>query len=332
MKKIGVLLLGCFLLSLFSCSAKNKERIVAVFVPGIIDDSPVYSMLVDGVRDAVNEYNQTIPEQDAIGLFVMEAGTAQAEWQSKIIALASTRKYEVIVSANPSLPDLVDPITQQFPDQKFILLDAEKTGNKNIATVCYNQKEQAYVTGYIAGLMSSTHKLALVAAQEYPVMNNILYPYFAKGGNDAFEGTTADFRVVGNWYDATKAAELTNAVIATGADVILPICGGAAQGVINIAVNKGVYVSWFDNNGFDRAPGTIISSTVMEQAKMAKQETAKYLKGETKWGTVEMVGMKEGFIDFVQDDPNYKSTVPAAIQVKMNKLVSAIKAGELVIE
>lgn len=332
MKKIYVLLLGLCVFSLASCTAKKQERVVAVFVPGIIDDSPVYSMLVDGVKSAVDEYNQGRSEQNSIGLFVMEAGTAQAEWQSKIIALASTKKYEVIISSNPSLPALVEPLTQQFPDQKFILLDAEKAGNKNISTVCYNQKEQSYVTGYIAGLMSTTHKLALVAAQEYPVMNNILYPYFAKGGAEAVEGTTAEFRVVGNWYDATKAAELTTAVIASGADVILPICGGAAQGVINTAVNKGVYVTWFDNNGFARAPGTIISSTVMEQAKMAKQETAKYLKGETKWGTAEVVGMKEGFIDFVQDDPNYKETVPADVQEKMKALVASIKSGDLVIE
>ena len=88
-------------------------------------------------------------------------------FSDKIISLASTGKYEVIISSNPSLPDLVEPIITQFPTQKFILLDAEKEGNNNINTVFYNQYEQAYLTGYIAGLMTKSNRLALIAAQEY---------------------------------------------------------------------------------------------------------------------------------------------------------------------
>lgn len=332
MKKFYIFLLASVLLFFTSCRHVRNDRTIAVFVPGIVDDSPVYSMLVQGVKSAVDEYNLEVPEEEKVEVFVMEAGTNQSEWSSKIISLAATKKFEVIISSNPSLPDLVEPITKQFPKQKFILLDATKEGNNSIATVCYNQKEQAYLTGYIAGLMSQHHKIALIAAQEYPVMNTILYPYFAKGGNDAYAGTTAEFRVVGNWYDATKAAELTNAVVVSGADVILPICGGAAQGVINSAVHNRVFVTWFDNNGFDKAPGTIISSTVMEQTKMSKQITESYLNNKVEWGTAKVVGMKDGFIDFIQDDPNYKRVVPLAIQVKMKQLVTAIKSGDLVIE
>lgn len=331
MKKRLLLLLSIFSLFLVGCSS-GKKRTIAIFVPGIIDDSPVYSMLVDGVKSAVDAYNVNLSEDKSIDLFVMEAGTNQAEWSSKIMTLVSTRKYEVIISSNPSLPDLVEPITKQFPNQKFILLDATKDKNPSISTVCYNQKEQAYLTGYIAGLMSTTHKTALIAAQEYPVMNDVIYPYYVKGCQAAYSGTSVDFRVVGNWYDATKAAELTNAVISTGADVILPICGGAAQGVITSAVNKKAYICWFDNNGFDRAPGTIISSTVMKQKEMAEQVTTEYLNGSIKWASAKTVGMKEGFIDFVQDDVNYKNTVPLAVQVKMRQLVNEMKNGSVVIE
>lgn len=332
MKKFYIFVLASFVFIFAGCRHVRNDRTIAVFVPGIVDDSPVYSMLVEGINSAVAEYNQERPENEKVDVFVMEAGTNQSEWSSKIVSLAATQKFEVIISSNPSLPDLVEPITKQFPNQKFILLDAIKEGNKNISTVCYNQKEQAYLTGYIAGLMSQKHKLALIAAQEYPVMNTILYPYFAKGGADAFAGTTTEFRVVGNWYDATKAAELTNAVVSSGADVILPICGGAAQGVINAAVHNKVFVTWFDNNGFDKAPGTIISSTVMEQTKMSKQITESYLNNKIEWGTAKVVGMKDGFIDFVQDDPIYKRTVPLVVQVKMRQLVTSIKSGDLVIE
>lgn len=328
-KKIGILI-ACSLLA-FSCSKKTSSAIsIAVFAPGILADSPIYAMLAEGVSEAVEEYNAA--NNTKVEVSVFEAGTNQAEWQPKITAVASTGKYDLIISSNPSLPDLVLPLTEQFPNQKFILLDATCEGNKNIATVCYNQYEQSYLTGYIAGLMSKNHALALIAAQEYPVMNNVIYPYFEKGGKAAYADTTVDFRIVGNWYDAVKGAELADAVAKKGVDVILPICGGASQGVVNSAVNNGIYVTWFDSNGFERAPGTVISSTVMEQKKMSKGITLDYLNGKTEWSTAKIVGMKEGYIDFVQDDPNYISAVPADVREKMASLINDIKSGKVVIQ
>ena len=332
MKKIILAAVAALSLFTFGCANKSTNKSIAVFVPGIADDSPVYAMLRDGVTDAVNTYNADKDEESKIDLFVMEAGTNQAEWGPKLTALAAEMKYDVIISSNPSLPDLVAPITQQFPEQHFILLDATMEGNDKIHTVCYNQAEQAYLTGYIGGLMSKTHKMALIAAQEYPVMNEIIFPYFEKGGKAAYENTTVDFRVVGNWYDATKGAELADAVAKKGVDVILPICGGAAQGVITSAVNNGIYVTWFDNNGFAKAPGTIISSSTMEQKEMARMVTEQYLNDETPWGVADMVGIKEGFVDFVQDDPIYIQTVPEDVRNTMAKLVTDIKNGDLIIK
>ena len=330
MKKVFFKLFGlaCIfsILSLSGCSKSSSKKGIAVFVPGICDDSPVYAMLVQGVQNAVNDFNQK--NNGNVDLFIMEAGTNQAEWSTKLTALAAEQRFDVIISSNPSLPDLVVPILEQFPSQKFILLDATLEGNKNIHTVCYNQYEQSYLTGYIGSLMSKTHKMGLIAAQEYPVMNNIILPYFTKGAQDAYGDTSVDFRIVGNWYDATKGAELSDALCKKGVDVILPICGGAAQGVIKSAVDNGIYITWFDNNGFEHAPGTIISSTMMEQVQMAQNVTQEFLEGKTKWGQAEMVGIKEGFVTFVEDDPNYLNTVPSEIRDKMHIIIEEIKSGE----
>ena len=284
-------------------------------------------MLRDGVTQAVDTWNEGKNLEQSAKLYVLEAGTNQSEWPAKITALAAEQKYDVIISSNPSLPEIVTPIIEQFPEQKFILMDAECSGNKNIATVCYNQYEQAYLTGYIGGLMSKSNKLGLIAAQEYPVMNNIIYPYFEKGAKDAKPSSTVAFRIVGNWYDANKGAMLADILYGEGIDVILPICGGASQGVITSAVNNKFYITWFDNNGFDKAPGNIISSTVMKQQELSAIMTTNFLNGKTEWGTAKMLGVKDGFVDFVQDDPLYISTVPQNIRNQMAELVDAIKSG-----
>ncbi len=330
MKKIllACAALAAFVFGLGGCSKKANGKSIAVFVPGIIDDSPTYEKLTRGVTKAVEDFNQSVGENEKITLFVMEAGTNQAEWSSKITALAAEQKYDVIVSSNPSLPDLVEPIIAQFPKQKFILLDATREGNDNIYTVCYDQSQQGFLAGYVGGLMSKTGRLALIAAQEYPVMNEIIYPSFVKGAVAARSDASVDFRVVGNWYDATKGAEIADAVAKNGVDVILPICGGASQGVISSAVNNGIYISWFDDSGFKRAPGTIIGSSTVKQAEMAEIVTKQFIENKVNWGKADMVGIQDGFIEFVQDDPLYISTVPQDIRDKMATLVADIVAGK----
>lgn len=320
-------------LALASCAKKNAEHApsIAVFITGIIADSPSYAHVAEGVTAAVDEFNAALPDAKKAKAYIMEAGTNQAEWASKMTALAATGEYDMILSSNPSMPELCEPIARQFPKQKFIFLDAAEEGNPQVYTVSYNQRDQAYISGYMAGLYSKTHKVGLVAAQEYPIMNTILYPYFAKGAADAFPGTTADFRVVGNWYDATKGAEITRAMFEAGIDMILPICGGAAQGVIATAREKGMHIVWHDENGFDKAPGVIVSCCMTNRTITAKETVAEYLAGKTPWGTVRSVGFRDGYFSYFADSPVYIKTVPEEIRDKMAALVSALRNGELVL-
>ena len=61
---------------------------------------------------------------------------------------------------------------------------------------------------------------------------------------------------------------------------------------------------------------------------MAQNVTQEFLEGKTKWGQAEMVGIKEGFVTFVEDDPNYLNTVPSEIQKKMHIIIEEIKSGK----
>lgn len=311
-----------------SCAAKKSAaKSIAVFAPGILADSPTYSMLADGVKAAVDSYNDGKSDDKKVKLDIIEAGTNQAEWSTKLTAVAASESYDLIVTSNPSMPDIAEPITLQFPAQKFLILDAAKSGNKNIATVRYNQHEQSYLAGYIAGLMTKSGKLGLIAGQEYPVMNNVILPGFEEGAKAAHEDASVDFRIVGNWYSAAKGGELADAMWKNKIDVILPICGGASQGVIASAVANNFYLVWFDSNGFSRAPKNVIGSAVTNQHKMAEEMTLRYLNSEIEWGTASTVGIKEGFVDFVQDDPLYIQNVSEDVRKKMSEVIESIKDG-----
>ena len=65
MKKIVLFpIIFAAILSLgFAKAKKATKTSVAVFVPGIIDDSPTYNMLVQGVKAAVEEKNQGLSKK-----------------------------------------------------------------------------------------------------------------------------------------------------------------------------------------------------------------------------------------------------------------------------
>ena len=342
-KILSILLFLVLGILLFS-GCKNKENAakeiqpakgvsIAVFIPGVMAGSPIYEMLADGTKKAAEDFAVTagVPAPEVT---VIEGGFIQADWETQVTTLAASGTYDLLVSSNPSLPEIVSSVSAKFPKQKFLLLDGELAGNPNVYTLRYNQREQAYMAGYIAALVSleekaSVKRIGLVAAQEYPVMNNVILPGFTEGAGAVDPGFSVDFRVVGNWFDAAKAAELAAGMIRAGVKVLLPIAGGAGTGVIQAASEAGAKLVWFDTNGYAQRPGTIIGSAILRQDRAAYEKVLLYLKGSLPFGQAEIAGIKDGYIDFVEDDPLYIAAVSQAVREKQAALIARLRSGEL---
>jgi simple sugar transport system substrate-binding protein len=325
--------------ALFASSCKNKDApqsggiVIGVFVPGVSSGSPVYEMLVEGVLSATEEYNEKHKDSNkpSVTVTVIEGGFNQAEWENKVTAMAASGSYNLIVSSNPSLPDIVSKVSQAFPKQQFLLLDGELRNNKNVYSLRYNQREQGYMAGYIAALETERHggvrKVGLVAAQEYPAMNNIILPGFLEGAKAVHPSYEVDFRIVGNWYDAAKASELAADMIQGGVRALLCIAGGANEGAVTSAKERGAKVVWFDSNGYSIKPGTIIGSSVIRQDLAAHSRVLQYLEGSLPFGVCEVMGLRDGYVDFIQDDPVYLETVPADIREKQAAMIERLRSA-----
>ncbi len=307
-----------------------KAPKVAVFIPGARAGSPIYDGMAKGVEKLVAE----IP---GASVKVYEAGFNQAEWEEKLTSLVATGEYDYLVTSNPSMPDLINKISPAFPKQKFICVDGQLAGNPSVYTVLYNQLEQGYVTGYLAGLISMSQlpganadkKVGMVIGQRYPVMDKLIAPGFEQGLKAADPGFTLDTRVVGNWFDATKAAELSRSMVSTGVDVILPICGSASQGVIKTMQEAGKYVVFFDGDEFAKAPKTILGCTILHQERLTYTKLKAAVDGTLPFGTADVVGMKDGYIEFLDKHPSYVDGVPSAIRAKVGAVIDQIKSGKL---
>lgn len=306
---------------------------IGVFVPGVVEGSPTYEMLVDGVRKAAEE-------ADGASVKVVEGGFNQATWRQGLTELAATGTYDLIVTSNPSMPELCDAVSEEFPDQRFLVLDGYLEGNDQIHTVLFNQREQAFLVGHFAGLVTSggmehangDSRVGLLAGQEYPIMNQVILPGYELGLRSVLPHGTVDFRVLGNWYDASKATEIANSMIATGSDVILTIAGGAGQGVLTAARENGAYALWFDSSGYEEAPGVVVGSSVVNLDKAARERVGAAIRGELAFGEAKVLGVADGYVDFDTEHRLYERHVPEEIRAAQADLLRRMKAGEVSLE
>jgi simple sugar transport system substrate-binding protein len=331
------------------CTPKRPAKSsvsIAVFVPGTASGSPIYEMLVSGVQQAA-------AERQGVSVQIVEGGYNQAEWEGMLTSLAASEKYDLIVSSNPSIPLLAQMVSSKFPEQKFLLLDGELSGLTNIYTLRYNQREQAYMAGYLAALLADEAgggKIGLIAGQEYPAMLQTILPGYREGASAVNNGITLDFRVVGNWYDAAKCAELASGMLNSGVLILLCIAGGANEGAVQAVAevrglsdesggastasneaNKAAGIIWFDTNGYAVRPPYIVGSSVVFQDKAAYNKTKLFLEGNLPFGTAEIVGVRDGYVDFIEDDPLYIAAVSETVRKEQHEMLARLRSGSLIL-
>jgi simple sugar transport system substrate-binding protein len=251
--------------------------------------------------------------------------------------MVSGGEYDVVLGSNPSLPEICVNVGRLFPDQKFIITDAFLEGNPQIRTYLYNQYEQSLMLGFLAGLITvsemphsnSSKRVGFIAAQEYPLLTRQMVPGFLYGARLVDPEIELDQRIIGSWADANKAAELASAMIDAGVDVFTAIAGGAAQGMIKTAVERGAYIVWYNTNVYNLAPGFIAGCGILEQKKLVMEILSNALEGKTEYGKAEIFGVREGYIGFAYDDPLYISSLPVNIRERFEIFLDDLRSGRI---
>jgi riboflavin transport system substrate-binding protein len=324
---ISLSLVMILIMTFVSCAKEQESQPyrIAVFVPGIVSGSPIYEMLVAGAQQAADEHEQAVVQ-------VIEGGSNQGLWEESISTLAASQEHDLIVTSNPAMPAIAAAVSAKFPEQRFAIMDGALEGNEAIYTLRYDQQQQAMLAGHLAGLITASSmsgandqlKIGLIAGQEYPDMTDLILPGFTAGAQTAHASVTVEFRVVGNWYDAAKGSELARAMIADGVDVILPIAGGANQGVLTAAADAGTYVLWYDTNGYALQKGTVAGSTAIRQDKATYETVVKAIEGTLPFGSAETVGLERGYITFIEDDELYLEIVPQDIRDQQHAFIESM--------
>ncbi|MGD1823253.1 MAG: BMP family ABC transporter substrate-binding protein [Pleomorphochaeta sp.] len=336
MKKLTTLLLLLLILSpIYAGGSKETQEVndnlsILVFISGNLAGSAPYQKLNNGALEFAKKH-------DNVKIKTYEAGYNQAEWESQLTSLVATNQYDIVLTTNPSLPEICNNISQKFPNQKFLITDAYFEGNSNIATYEFNQYEQSFILGRLAAMIArsdmdgirNTNKLGFVLSQVYPLITEQILPGYLDGAHSIDEAFELDTRVIGNWYDADKANELTNAIINNDSDVIATISGSASTGVINSAKENGAYIVFHNDNIYSQSPKVVLGCGAMKQDDLAFKILEDAYNDNINWGSAEILSIESGFIDFYSEDPLFIENLPSNIRDEFITWLDKVRKGEI---
>lgn len=306
----------------------SSNRKIALFIPGIISGSPSYKAMYDFLIEFKKNKSD-------IEIRLFEAGFNQHEWIELLEKLLNSNNYDFLITTNNAMQGIIDRVSPNYPYTKFLLFDSlVKNINPQVYSLSYNVAEEAYILGYYVGLFLKSSNLhnknvALIAGQEYPVMNNYIFPYFKNGIREVLDSEVF-FRTLGNWHDSSRVKVLSDSLILDlGVSVVLPIVGTAIKGVLSSVREHGVFAVLFDGEDYLNNKDNIIGSGVTNQRFYLEKVLGKALKGELKYGTYKVLGFRERGVSFNLLNKFYLEKTDSKLKKKLEEKMKEMNNTEI---
>ena len=220
----------------------------------------------------------------------------------------------------------MEPMLKVAPDFKDVKFE-HATGYKqadNLRTYDSRTYEGAYMAGVIAGKMTKTNTLGVVASVPIPeVIRNI--NSFTLGAQSSNPKVKTKVVWVNGWFDPPKETEAATSLMNGGADVLFQNTDSPA--VLKAAEAKGKRAFGWDSDMTAYGPKAHLASSVINWGPYYIKATKEALDGSWKGGTGVWWGVKEGAIDIV----SIAADVPAETRAKVAQVKKGLADGSFVI-
>ncbi len=213
-------------------------------------------------------------------------------------------------------------VSADFKDVKFEHATGYKTGD-NMRTYDSRTYEGAYMAGMIAGSMTKSNTLGVVASIAIPeVIRNI--NSFTLGAQSVNPKVKTKVVWVNEWFNPPKETEAATSLINGGADVLFQNTDSPA--VLKTAEARGKRAFGWDSDMTAYGPKAHLASAVINWGPHYIKSTKEALEG--KWTTgMSWWGVKEGAIDIV----SMADDVPADTKAKVEEVKKGLKEGTFAI-
>ena len=236
----------------------------------------------------------------------------------RVIRDMASQGNKVIFGTTFGYMETMLKLAPEFKDVKFEHATGYKTAD-NMRTYDSRTYEGAYMNGVIAGAMTKSNVIGVVASVPIPeVIRNI--NSFTMGAQSVNPKIKTKVVWVNEWFNPPKETEAATSLINAGADVLMQNTDSPA--VLKTADEKGKRAFGWDSDMTAYGPKAHLASAVINWAPYYIKATKDALEGTWTTGGV-WWGVKEGAIDVV----SIAEDVPADTKAKIETIKAGLKDG-----
>lgn len=295
---------------------------IAVLLSGPPTDGGYCQQGADGIRAIQAKYNLDDSQVSIIDS-VTTAETAKAEAENM-----AEEGYTVIFGQGGEFATYFAEVAPDYPDTWFVTNGGNVTG-ENQFPMCMSTEEGGYVCGVVAGMLSKSNQLGVIAGGDFPSFTKpgVGFALGAKSVNPDIKVNQAVLSAT----NANEAYETAMSQITSGADAIFCNANeGTAGGIKAVDESEGVWGFGVFGDYIANSPEHVIGNSLTDAPGAYVACFDAIMAGEAT-GEIMFLGMKEGIISF-QWNEDLKAKLPAEVVEAAEKAISDFKAGTLHID
>ena len=166
-------------------------------------------------------------------------------------------------------------VAKDYPETAFLMGSSFGPEAPNFSVFDNFIQECSYLTGLVAGRLTSSNRIGMVGGFPIPEVNRLMHAFMA-GATEVNPEAKFTVSFIGSWYDPPKAKESAFAMIDQGADVMY----AERFGVSDAAKERGVKSIGNVIDTQDQYPGTVVASALWHMEPTIDQALAA-VKGGT---------------------------------------------------
>ena len=169
---------------------------------------------------------------------------------------------DLIIGVGAKLAPIIEQAAKDYPDQKFIIVDATYEDiPKNVETIIFNAEQSAFLVGLIAGKMTKTNNVGFIGGMDISPINAYKYGYMA-GVKTANNNCTLQTQYANSFSDQAKGKAIASQMISNKADIIFIAGGDIGTGAIEAIKEANKYAIGVDRDQSDLAPDNVLTSAI----------------------------------------------------------------------
>jgi len=241
------------------------------------------------------------------------------------------RGQDPIIAVGFSQAVALEKVGKEFPNTHFTIIDSV-VKLPNVQSVVFREHEGSFLVGMLAAMASKTGKVGFVGGMDIPLVRKFQCGYeqgikYANPNAELISNMTGTTPAA--WNDPGRGAELAKGQFDRGVDVVYAAAGSTGIGILQAAKDRGKYGIGVDSNQNYLHPGTMLTS-MLKRVDVAAYNSFKAMQGGTWKGDVQVLGLKEGGVDWALDQYNEKLITPE-MKAKVDAAKADIIAGKITV-